>query len=125
MCFGLGETKTDGKLAKYKRVRFFRCLLIFVLLIFVIFPIVLVFFSVFEASLFIVTFVLDGSAMKNIKLKSICTHKFFYKVTYGFFIVISIAYIPLGYLSIVVFTIAMPIYCVANNIRNRNEEDLE
>jgi hypothetical protein len=125
MCFGLGETKTDGKLAKYKRVRFFRCLLIFVLLIFVIFPIVLVFFSVFEASLFIVTFVLDGSAMKNIKLKSICTHKFFYKVTYGFFIVISIAYIPLGYLSIVVFTIAMPIYCVANKIRNRNEEDLE
>ena len=125
MCFGLGETKTDGKLTKYKRVRFFRCLLIFMLLIFVIFPIVLVFFSVFEASLFIITFVLDGSVMGNIKLKSICTHKFFYKVTYGFYIVISIAYIPLGYLSIALFTIAMPIYCIVNKIRNKNDEDLE
>ena len=125
MCFGLGETKTDGKLTKYKRVRFFRCLLIFVLLIFVIFPIILVFFSVFEASLFIVTFVLDGSIMNNIKLKSICAHKFFYKIIYGFYITISIAYIPLGYLSIVVFAIGMPIVCIVNKIRDRNEEDLE
>ena len=125
MCFGLGETKTDGKLAKYIRVRFFRCLLIFILLIFVIFPIILVFFSVFEASLFIVIFVLDGSIMRDVKLKSICTHKFFYKVTYGFYIAISIAYIPLGYLSIAVFTIAMPIVCIVNKIRDKNDEDLE
>ena len=63
--------------------------------------------------------------MGNIKLKSICTHKFFYKVTYGFYIVISIAYIPLGYLSIALFTIAMPIYCIVYKIRNKNDEDLE
>ena len=125
MCFGLGETKTDGRLAQYKRVRFFRCLLIFVLLIFVIFPIILVFFSVFEAFLFIVSFVLDGSVMRNIKLKKICTHKFFYKITYGFYIVISIAYIPFGYLSLAVLTVAIPIFCIVNKIRNKNDEDLE
>ena len=63
--------------------------------------------------------------MRDVKLKSICTHKFFYKVTYGFYIAISIAYIPLGYLSIAVFTIAMPIVCIVNKIRDRNDEDLE
>ena len=91
MCFGLSEMNYDGKLAKYSRVRFFRCMLIFMLIIFVILPVIIVFFSVFEVCLFIISFVLDGSFMKNIKLKSLYTHKFFYKIVYAFFIAIGIA----------------------------------
>ena len=125
MCFGLSETNYDGKLAKYSRVRFFRCLLIFILLIFVILPIIVVFFSIFEACLFVITFVLDGSAMKNIKLNSQLAHKVFYKLAYGFYILIGVAYIPFGYVSLVVLVVFTPIICIINKIRNRNDEDLE
>ena len=125
MCFGLSETNYDGKLAKYSRVRFFRCFLIFLLIIFVILPVIVAFFSIFEACLFVITFVLDGSAMKNIKLNSQLAHKFFYKIAYGFYIAIGVAYIPFGYISLVVLVVFTPIICIVNKIRNRNDEDLE
>ena len=125
MCFGLSEMKDDGKLAKYSRMRFFRCMFIFILIIFIILPIILVFFSIFEAFLYIISFVLDGSAMKNIKLKSVFAHKIFYKLVYGFFIAIGFAYIPIGYLSLVLFALAAPIICIINNFREKNDEELE
>ena len=125
MCFGLSETNYDGKLAKYSRVRFFRCFLIFLLIIFVILPVIVTFFSIFEAFLFVIAFVLDGSAMKNIKLNSQLTHKFFYKIAYGFYIAIGVAYIPFGYISLVVLIVFTPVICIVNKIRNKNDEDLE
>ena len=125
MCFGLSETKSDGKLAKYSRIRFCRCLLIFIIFIFIILPVILVFFSIFAAVLYIITFVLDGSAMKNIKLKSFYAHKFFYKIVYVFFLSIGVAYIPIGYMSIAVFTVGLPITCIMNKIRHKNEEELD
>ena len=125
MCFGLSETNYDGKLAKYSRVRFFRCFLIFLLIIFVILPVIVTFFSIFEAFLFVITFVLDGSAMKNIKLNSQLSHKAFYKIAYGFYIAIGVAYIPFGYVSLVVLVVFTPIICIVNKIRNKNDEDLE
>ncbi len=125
MCFGLSEMNYDGKLAKYSRMRFCRCILIFMLIIFIILPIIIVFFSIFEVCLYIITFVLDGSAMKNIKLKSIYTHKIFYKLVYGFFIAIGFAYIPVGYMSLVLFAIAAPIICIINNFREKTDEELE
>ena len=125
MCFGLSETNYDGKLAKYSRVRFFRCFLIFLLIIFVILPVIVTFFSIFEACLFVIAFVLDGSAMKNIKLNSQLAHKIFYKIAYGFYIAIGVAYIPFGYISLVVLIVFTPIICIVNKIRNRNDEDLE
>ena len=125
MCFGLQEMNYEGRLAKYKRIRFFRCMLIFLLIIFVILPVIIVFFSLFEVCLFIITFVLDGSAMKNIKLKSLIMHKFFYKIVYLFFIMIGIAYIPVGYISLVVFSFALPAYCIINKLRIKNDEDLD
>ena len=122
MCFGLSEMNYEGKLAKYSRVRFFRCMLIFMLIIFVILPVIIVFFSVFEICLFIISFVLDGSFMKNIKLRSLYTHKFFYKIVYAFFIAIGIAYIPVGYMSLVIFSIFAPVVCIINKIRKNDEE---
>ena len=63
--------------------------------------------------------------MKNIKLKTLFTHKLFYKIVYLFFISIGIAYIPLGYMSLVILAIASPIFCIINRIRMRNDEDLD
>ena len=125
MCFGLGETNSDGKLAKYSRIRFFRCLLIIIAFIFILLPVILVFFSIFAAVLYIITFVLDGSAMKNIKLKSIRAHKFFYKIVYVFFLSIGVAYIPIGYISISIFVVALPFLCIYNRIRQNHEEEME
>ena len=125
MCFGLGETNSDGKLAKYSRIRFFRCLLIFIAFIFILLPVILVFFSIFAAVLYIITFVLDGSAMKNIKLKSIRAHKFFYKIVYVFFLSIGVAYIPIGYISISIFIVVLPFICIIDRIRQNHEEEME
>ena len=125
MCFGLAEMNSEAKLAKYTRMRFYRCILIFMLIIFVILPVIVVFFSIFEACLYIVTFVLDGSAMKNIKLKSLFAHKLFYKIVYGFFIAIGFAFIPIGYISLVLLIISGPIFFIFNKIREKNDDELE
>ena len=125
MCFGLSDMNYEGRLAKYSRDRFFRCVFIFFLIIFVILPVILVFFSIFEVILYIISFVLDGSAMKNIKLKSLFAHKFFYKVIYLFYIFIGIAYIPVGYMSIAFFLISAPILCIYNKIKEKSEEDID
>ena len=125
MCFGLSETNYEGKLAKYSRVRFFRCILIFVLIIFILLPVIIVFFSLFEIVLFIISFVLDGSGMKNIKLKSRFLHKLFYKIVYAFFVAIGVAYIPLGYMSLVVLAIFAPAACIFNKIREKNDDEID
>jgi hypothetical protein len=85
----------------------------------------LFFFSVFEVCLYIISFVLDGSGMKNIKLKSLYAHKFFYKVVYAFYISIGIAFIPIGYMSLAVFSVLLPGVCIYNKIKKNNEEELE
>lgn len=125
MCFGLSEMNYEGRLAKYSRVRFCRCMFIFILIIFVILPVIIVFFSLFEVCLYIISFVLDGSAMKNIKLKSLFAHKFFYKIVYLFFIAIGVAYIPLGYMSLAVFFVASPVFCICNRLKIKNDEELD
>ena len=76
LCFGLSEMNYNERLAKYSRDRFFRCFFIFLLIIFIILPVIIVFFSIFAVVLYIITFVLDGSAMKHIKLKSSFKHKY-------------------------------------------------
>ena len=125
MCFGLGDIDNDRKLLKYSRIRFCRCLLIFLLLIFVILPVVIAFFSIFEGIIFVIAFVLDGSAMKNIKLKTPMNHKLFYKIVYGFFLCLSIAFIPFGYISLALLIIAIPILCIYYKITKKDGEDLE
>ena len=125
MCFGLGDIDNDRKLLKYSRIRFFRCILIFLLIIFIILPFVIVFFSIFEVVIYVLAFVLDGSAMKNIKLKSLFAHKFFYRIVYAFFFCIAIAFIPIGYFSLIGLVISIPIICIYNKIKKKDGEDLE
>ena len=125
LCFGLSEMNYNERLAKYSRDRFFRCFFIFLGLIFIILPVIIVFFSIFAVVLYIITFVLDGSAMKHIKLKSSFKHRFFYKIVYLFFFFIAIAYIPIGYASLAILVISTPFVCIFYKIRRKNEEELE
>ena len=125
MCFGLGDIGNDRKLLKYSRIRLFRCILIFCVLIFFILPLIVTFFSIFEAFIYVVAFVLDGSAMKNIKLRSKNAHKLFYRIAYVFYFCISIALIPIGYFSLVGFMIFIPFLCIYNKIKKKNGDYLE
>ena len=125
MCFGLGDVDNDRKLLKYSRIRFFRCILIFLLLIFVILPVIVTFFSIFVAALFIIAFVLDGTLMKNINLKSNFSKKIFNKIVYAFYLSISIAFIPFGYITLAGLVIFIPIMCVYNKIKKKEGEELE
>ena len=122
MCFGLGDIGNDRKLMKNSRVRFFRCIFIFLFIILIILPIVITFFSVFVAVIYIITFVLDGSAMQYIKLKSDLFNKFFYKMVLVYYLLVSIAYIPLGYFSLVLLIIILPLY---NKIKKKNEVEID
>jgi len=125
MCFGLGEVDNDRKLLKYSRIRFCRCVLIFLLLIFIILPVVITFFSVFISVIYVLAFVLDGSHMKHTRLKNETANKFFYKIVYAFFLCISIAFIPFGYVALVIVIIGSPILCIYNKIKKKNGEEME
>ena len=125
MCFGLGDIGNDRKLLKYSRIRLFRCILIFCILIFFLLPLIVTFFSIFEAVIYVIAFVLDGSAMKNIKLRSKTAHKFFYKIAYVFYFCISIAFIPLGYFSLAGLMLFIPFLCIYNKIKKKNGEYLD
>ena len=125
MCFGLADSDKDKILLKYSRIRLCRCILIFLLLILVILPIIITFFSVFIAFLYILAFILDGSSMGYIKLKSNSNNKLFYKIVYCFFFCIAIAYIPFGYVAFVLAIIAIPILVVYFKIKRKNEDDTD
>ena len=125
MCFGLADSDKDKILLKYARIRLFRCILIFVLLIFVILPIVITFFSVFLGFLYILAFILDGSSMGYIKLKSKSKNKLFYKIVYCFYFCVSIAYIPFGYVALVLAILGAPVLIIYFRIKKKNEDDTD
>ena len=125
MCFGLADSDKDKILLKYARIRCFRCILIFIFLIFFILPIIIAFFSVFLTLLYILAFILDGSNMKYIKLRRNSTNKFFYKIVYCFFFCISIALIPLGYAALILCLIATPLLIIYLKIKKKHEDDTD
>lgn len=125
VCFGLGNSNYESKLSKYKSIRIAKCILIFLLAIFIVLPIVLIFFSFIVIGFYVVTFVLDDSSMKNIRIKNQNISKAFHIVMYCFYIMTSIACIPVGYLSISAAVIGIPSMCIVNWIRNKKEEEEE
>ena len=124
-CFGLSCTNSDGKLAKDRKIRLVRCVFIGLMFLFVFLPLIIALFSVLEAFLFIVTFVLDGSVMKHIKLHSRILHKLFYKIVHAFFVCIGIAYIPFGYFSLVGLAFLGPVMYLVNKFRSKFEDEIE
>ena len=80
MCFGLATYDSEKGYTRTKGVRFIRCAIIFLLLIFIVLPIVVILFSIIEMIIYIIVFVLDGSALKYIKLKTKRTHRIFFRI---------------------------------------------
>lgn len=123
ICFGLSESDHESKFSRYKSIRVLKCLVIFLLLIFIILPIVMLLFSFVVVGLYVVSFVLDGSAMKNIKLKNKYLNTFFYFLVYMFYVSLSIASIPLGYIAICLLILSPPVVCIIKRCKRVNEEE--
>lgn len=125
ICFGLEESSSESKFSKYKSIRIAKCIAIFLFLIFVGLPILLAFSSFLFIGIYVMTFVLDGSTMKNIKFSNQKVSEAFHIILYCFYALISIASIPFGYLAFAGVIIGLPIICICNRISNEKEEEAE
>ena len=123
MCFGLAESDTENDFTRGKGIRFIRCVFIFLLIILIILPIIIILFSIIEMFLYIIVFVLDGSALKYIKLKTKCAHRLFYKISILFYLWLSLALIPVGYISLALIVISIPFFCLIK--RNKTEYEYD
>ena len=123
MCFGLASADSENDFTKGKGIRFIRCMIIFSILIFIILPIILILLSLFEMIFYIIIFVLDGSALGYIKLKSKFAHRLFYKIAILFYFCISLALVPAGYLSLGVIIVFSPLFCLIKKARKDDDFD--
>ena len=123
MCFGLSSSDPDNNFTRGKGIRFIRCILIFLLIIFIIMPFVIVLFSIIEMFVYIIIFVLDGSALKYIRLKTKYAHKLFYKIAILVYFWLSLALIPVGYISLFLIIISLPFICLIKRAKREDEYD--
>lgn len=123
VCFGLGESDYKSKFSKYKSARVAKCVIIFLLLIFVAFPIIMIFFSFVVIGIYMVMFVLDGSTMKNVKIKSKLLSKVFNILVYSSYGFISLASLGIGYLTLGILFLVVPILGIVNKCKRQKDEE--
>ena len=123
MCFGLSSINSKTYFTKNKRTRLIRCMIIFLILIFVLLPITIAFFSMFEIFTCVFAILIDKSGLRNVKLKSKFAHKFFYRIFLLFYFLISLAFIPLGHLSLGLIIIITPFIFLFKKFSNNNDFD--
>ena len=123
MCFGLSSINSKTYFTKNKRTRLIRCMIIFLILIFILLPITIAFFSMFEIFTCVFAILIDKSGLRNVKLKSKFAHKFFYRIFLLFYFLISLAFIPLGYLSLGLIIIITPFIFLFKKFSNNNDFD--
>lgn len=123
VCFGLGESDYQSNLSKYRSIRVLKCIIIFMLLIFIVLPIIVNLFSFILISLYLVSFVFDGSVMKNIKINHDWCRATFNFQLYLLYFSLAISLIPLGYLILVSFIVIFPVLIIFNKIKKLKEED--
>ena len=123
MCFGLASSDPENDFTRGRGIRIIRCVFIFLLIIFIFLPFLIILFSIIEMILYIIVFVLDGSALKYIKLKSSYAHKLFYKFAILFYFWLSLALIPVGYMSLAIIIIFFPIIYLIKKQKWQDECD--
>lgn len=126
-CFGMQEIKNDSHLANHKCLRITKCFIIFLLML-AILPFIILLFSFVFITFYILAFVLDGSAVKNLKLKTQRRHKMFRFLIYATYIVISLPSLPLGYWSLAMGVVSSPfiyVYKKCNRINSQEQETEE
>ena len=123
MCFGLSSINSINYFTKHKRMRLIRCIVIFLIFIFVIFPFCVMLFSFVIILVYVFGFLIEQSGLRNVKLKSEFTHKIFYRIILLFYLMISIALIPLGHLGFMLIIIITPFICLFNKLKNSDDFD--
>ena len=124
MCFGLSSIDSQNYFTKDKRIRLFRCIIIILIIIFILFPFCIAFFSLIEILTYVFGFLIEKSGLRNVRLKSKFTHKIFYKIFFLFYVLISIGLIPIGYFSIVLIIVVIPFICLFKKMKN-NDDDFD
>ncbi len=117
ICFGLQESKFESKFAKYKSIRVLKCLLIFILLICIVFPIIIVLFSFIVVGIYFVTVILVGTNFKKLKLKNQILKKIFYIFVYLNYTVLALSLLSFGYLCFGILVIEIPILFIYKKMR--------
>jgi hypothetical protein len=123
MCFGLASIDSKNYFSKNKRMRFLRCIVIFLVLIFIILPFCLIFFSFIEIMIYLFVFLIEKSGIRNVKLKTEFTHKFFYRLMLLFYFMLSIALIPLGHSSLILLIVILPFIFLMKKLKNSDDFD--
>jgi hypothetical protein len=123
-CFGMQEIKNDSHFAKHKCLRITKCFIIFVLML-AILPFIILLFSFVFITFYILAFVLDGSAVKNLKLKTERRHKIFRFLIYATYIVISLPSLPLGYWSLAIGIVSSPFIYIYKKCKRINSQEQE
>ena len=123
MCFGLSSRDNENYFTREKSIRLIRCIIIFLLLIFIVLPIVIILFPIIEMSLYIIIFVLDGSSLRYIKFKSPNSRRAVYKLTIIIYFLLSLALFPVGYMSLIGIILCIPYFCIMK--ANRNADDFD
>jgi hypothetical protein len=123
ICFGMQEVKNDSHFAKHKCLRVFKCMIIFLILVFILLPIVILLFSMVVITFYILAFVLDGSAVKNLKLKTEKLQKIFRFLIYSTYIVISLPSLSLGYWTLAILIISSPFLYIYKKCCSQKDED--
>jgi hypothetical protein len=123
-CFGLGELSQNNMILNNKCIRLSKCFLM-LLLILAIIPIVILLFSFIVVVFYILTFVLDGSAIRDVKFKNKRRHSMFRFFVSALYTTMSLPFVSLGYISIAVIITFGPFYYIGKKIRTRIKQEHE
>jgi hypothetical protein len=121
-CFGLA-TGSHNILITNRYSRTFKCLLIFIILITLLVPLFIIFFSFIVVTFYILAYVLDGSAMKNVKMRTEKRQKLFRLLITAIYATMSFALISFGYITICGLIIVSPFIYLYKRCCNNSERD--
>lgn len=121
-CFGMSFFARQNRFYNNKLFRIFKCLLILILIMTIVIPLIILLFSFVLVVFYILTYVLDGSAVKNVKFKTDFKNKLFRHIVGAIYITMSLPLVSLGYIGLGIGLIASPlIYLIKNS---KKEVDL-
>ena len=122
MCFGLSRAKEGLNISSSKKCLMVRCIIIFLLIILVLLPIFLAFFSFVEMFLYTGIFVFDGKEVRFVDIKHRLLKKIFYAFLILFYVIMAMAMLSLGYISILIFIIIIPILVIYKKCKKHSQD---
>ena len=112
MCFGLSRAKEGLNIASSKKCLRIRCIIIFLLLVLVLLPIFIGFFSFVEVFLYTGIFVFDGKEVRFADIRHRLLKKLFYTFLILFYFFMGMALLSFGYISIIVLILITPVIVI-------------